>query len=527
MSEERQYRRVITTQEELHVLVSEALVTGVLDISHCKVEVEFNIAELLGVLNLRQERIEPTRLSLSSLRVALRVFCPFQIDASDSCFLNDVSDVQQEIIVVLVDDDKKSVGVERDKEKTSVFFEERLNFSNSVFEKNVNFSNSVFNKAVEFGGVRFKQEATFRKVSFQKAGFYNTTFEAGGSFENTDFNGAVEFGASKFSELVHFIHTTFVKKASFKQIVVSPNTDYSDDGSHLAKIPLFFKYITLHDELEIVPASLQGNINITSPNIESDKSLVVLDFENCAADSQGSVSLQGLKVYKDGIHLTILNLKKDSNVEVHFQDSGFYGKNVAFTNVGMKQVIIQGGNDVAGMAFYRCEWESDYPDVWFNLWGWLAFRGFKGLDLEANSQKIADAYAQLKVRALEAGDIQLSNDFHFWHQWHQRKRKVWNPFYLHTSAYGLTVALPLIGFSLTYGIGVLLYTGDAFQDPWLTSLSGSFPLVLNEVEPIQNAIKQVATKMGGWFYPLYILQHLIQGYLLFQIGAAIRNKVKR
>ena len=151
------------------------------------------------------------------------------------------------------------------------------------------------------------------------------------------------------------------------------------------------------------------------------------------------------------------------------------------------------------------------------------------IEKASKAEMWASIYANLKAKADEQGERQLGNDYFFWQLYFQKTNaKNWeNWFYLHTSAYGLSVALPLIGFSLIYGIGVLLYTGNAFRDPWLTSLSGSFPLILNEVEPIQNAIKNVATKMGGWFYPLYILQHLIQGYLLFQIGAAIRNKVKR
>jgi hypothetical protein len=45
---------------------------------------------------------------------------------------------------------------------------------------------------------------------------------------------------------------------------------------------------------------------------------------------------------------------------------------------------------------------------------------------------------------------------------------------------------------------------------------------------MKDAIDAITKTDATWlFCSLYILQHLIQGYLLFQIGAAIRNKVKR
>ena len=58
--------------------------------------------------------------------------------------------------------------------------------------------------------------------------------------------------------------------------------------------------------------------------------------------------------------------------------------------------------------------------------------------------------------------------------------------------------------------------------------SASIPFIFSDAELIKSLMPKNTTHWETVaFYGLYILQHLIQGYLLFQIGAAIRNKVKR
>ncbi len=145
-------------------------------------------------------------------------------------------------------------------------------------------------------------------------------------------------------------------------------------------------------------------------------------------------------------------------------------------------------------------------------------------------------YAHLKKQAVEAGDTQLSNDFHFWQQYYQgqlpeNERFSWNQFYLYTSAYGTSVRLPLIWFSaigLLFGCGYASIFHQLIENGFLTSLSASVPFVFNDVKIMKDAIDAITKTDATWlFCSLYILQHLIQGYLLFQIGAAIRNKVKR
>jgi hypothetical protein len=66
---------------------------------------------------------------------------------------------------------------------------------------------------------------------------------------------------------------------------------------------------------------------------------------------------------------------------------------------------------------------------------------------------------------------------------------------------------------------------------YIVSISASLPFVFSDSKLVESLLPELPENAKrlktGLFYGLYILQHLIQGYLLFQIGAAIRNKVKR
>jgi hypothetical protein len=66
---------------------------------------------------------------------------------------------------------------------------------------------------------------------------------------------------------------------------------------------------------------------------------------------------------------------------------------------------------------------------------------------------------------------------------------------------------------------------------YLVSGSASIPFVFSDSKLVESLLPELPENAKrvktGLFYTLYILQHLMQGYLLFQIGAAIRNKVKR
>ena len=509
-AEARQYENTITTPQELssflETLILKAKKEGVLDFSKCKFDVELDLVEIL--LKCGQQKIPNANKNPSTYSIE----CPFIIRAEDAYFTGLKLNTEEQWEVIKDNSTQEPIKIYSpsiDPQDTNIRFLKYVNFSRSYFDGGLYFTKSYFERMVQLNSIKVQNGL----LHFNQVKFNNLVSLL---FPQVH-EGQIEFILTEFHWQAVFYGCCFAQEVKFNSIKVHKD-------AHLQ-----FMEMKVVGSYHISPVLLDGIISFDKPTFESDKSLVTLDFEHCSPDSQGSVAFQGIEVDADRVCLKIRNLKEDSNLKVHFQDCGFYGKNVAFTNVDMQQVSVEGGNDISGMAFYRCQWEQDYPELWFNRCGWLAFRAFKGLDLEANTQKIADAYAQLKVRVLEAGDAQLSNDFHFWHQFYQRQKKLWNPFYLCTSAYGLSACLPSFWFGVAFLVFSLIYMWNlhCFTESNLVSLSASVPFVFNDVEVIKDKVELIATQEHGWFYPLYILQHLVQGYLLFQIGAAIRNKVKR
>ncbi|MCS6267727.1 MAG: hypothetical protein H2174_09205 [Vampirovibrio sp.] len=229
---------------------------------------------------------------------------------------------------------------------------------------------------------------------------------------------------------------------------------------------------------------------------------------------------------------------------------------MAFTNVAMENVTVTRGNTVKGMLFDHCHFKEKalpkkFPD---NLLGHLEFKALVSSEMDS-IKDLALMYASLKTTATEGGETQLANDFHFWQQYYQGKLKFspWNTIYKYTSAYGQDVKLPLAWFFSLFINGIYFYALaltdfnttslqngiDYFNNLWVKglpiSISSSLPFMFSDNDTIKALLpilpQTIRFDWDFWrvvgFYFGYILQHLAQGFVLFQIGAAIRNKVKR
>ena len=336
-----------------------------------------------------------------------------------------------------------------------------------------------------------------------------------------------------------------------------------------------------------------------------EKSCLLVDYKDPKTNSIMLLKLEGIECDEDSIKIKIRDLSPKSNAKIQFKDCHFYGKNVAFTNVAMEKVSIDGGNTVKGMLFDHCHF--DPTQLTQGLLKNLQFKAIAGEEQWIDSQdqeKIKEralVYASLKTTATNGGETQLANDFHFWQQYYQGKLKfsLWNTIYKYTSAYGQDVKLPLIWFvallitfacfytlflKLTFlpvvailifgysyiGVCSLLPTIVEYTIPKKLdifscvyygiiaifsivllfcvlelnetlakglpiSISGSLPFMFSDNDTIKALLptlpKSIRFDWDFWrvvgFYLGYILQHLAQGFVLFQIGAAIRNKVKR
>ncbi len=502
---------------DLYEKVKEAFTSGDFDISCCDIIENFNLANLVLAYknNVSEEDLEKWlkqdnfTFLLQEQRRDTKI--SFKMNASDTTF-------QGKVFL------------------NGLVFQEYADFRDSTFNKEVYCCGSIFQMGANFWGSFFKEGISFNGSIFQGATTFWLSFFLGeADFSCTTFKKKADFKGSTFKKGANFGWSTFQRKVDFKEIKLHN------------KSTVKFDHITTYDYIEIIPNVLNGEIIIKDPTLESDRRSLVLDFKDCYKN-KGKAIFEGVEVDHGSTCLKVRNLKEDSNVKVHFEDCGFYGKNVAFTDVYMQQVSITGGNYVAGMSFYHCEWAKE------PAFAGLEFRAFNGLDT-TDVPKIVESYGNLKVSALDAGDAQLSNDFHFWHQWHQwenlyqKRLWNWNNFYRITSAYGMSVRLPLFWFLFTFLILWLPYNlllmGHIISEkpllvccealPYWSPLEGLFvsgsasiPFIFSDSELIKSLMPKNTTHWQTLvFYGLYIVQHLIQGYLLFQIGAAIRNKVKR
>jgi hypothetical protein len=450
---------IIKDKSHLRPLIEEALRTSgnrVLDISDCKIEIDFNLAEIL------QEYLEYDLL-LPSVKdpdfhnfIRQTIRCPFILKAKNAHFFKS--------FVTFYPDYSK-------RQYSDITFTEQVDFAGAIFEKNAEFIRCTFNEEALFFNTIFKGYAAFDSTTFKKGAMFATT--------------------------------------------------------------------TFHDAFLLSPKELQGKIEIQTPNLESDKRSLVVDLEQCSPESKGIVSFKNIEMDEKKTCIKLRNLKSDSGVKVHFTDCNFHGENVVLRHVDFEKINIEGGTLAKGFDFGYLD-----PTPLTITLGCLGFpihcqfqAIHKNRKLPENKLKMwASIYANLKAKADEKGERQLGNDYFFWQQYFQRVEHQppfcnFNEIYLCSSTYGLNFKLPLFYFTAYLFAFALFYMMTAlhsFREGFLVSLSASIPFVFNDIDTIQNTIALIAIKENWWwFYPLYILQHLIQGYLLFQIGAAIRNKVKR
>ncbi|MFM7389000.1 MAG: hypothetical protein ACKO34_00020, partial [Vampirovibrionales bacterium] len=168
-------------------------------------------------------------------------------------------------------------------------------------------------------------------------------------------------------------------------------------------------------------------------------------------------------------------------------------------------------------------------------------------DLEANGETI---YATLKTQALESGDPQTASDFYFWQQWYKLKGSLFKEkpiewVYYSLSMFGLSVWVPSLWFvgssfafaGLYHGLNTPTVVGsfiasafkpvsDAlFIKEWVATLGLLLP---NETKESFKLVMTTANEDSGLLMGFLVtIQLLLHGFLVFQIGSAIRNKVKR
>ena len=241
---ERQIECVISTKEELEELVRQALITGVLHLGNCKINVDFNLAELLHASGVEKK---PAQGKLPFAIHSFKLECPFSIQANlitfEKCFLTTYEDM-------------------------CTHLSSTANFNGATFNKEADFFSAIFNKEASFFSTTFSEGANFWTAAFiEKPNFSCATFRGQILFLSATFSEGANFNYATFTGEAHFSYAIFTKYSSFKEITISENAT------------LTFDHIATHDYLGIIPSVLNGTITITDPSFESEKRSFVIDLE--------------------------------------------------------------------------------------------------------------------------------------------------------------------------------------------------------------------------------------------------------
>jgi hypothetical protein len=250
-----------------------------------------------------------------------------------------------------------------------------------------------------------------------------------------------------------------------------------------------------------------------------------------------------------------------------FNKCHFRPNNVAVEQLDLNQLAVTGGNGINGFGFTHCLWPAKRYPVWplRLLSGLIINRTPAHNDTKPtqyDDQRIT--YERLKQQAQDQGDQQLASDFYVWQLWFKyqslgwwvptddnllrpfslRKAVLW--FYCVTSAFGVSIVRPLlcllILLFLACPLDYALLLGLAKQRLGLGSWDGyliskGLQMALSHGNPLEGLnlsgylTEYQLLHLPWWltilFWLGFMLQNAVVLYLWFQLGAAIRNKVKR
>lgn len=429
-----------------------------------------------------------------------------------------------------------------------------LIFEEIIFDKQVSFNNASFGKSksdkkqiyYEFSRCEFREGC-----DFSQARFHQTV-----SFQDCTFNGKVDFQSAKlcnsilgFNWSVNFsTKKGLLGEFNFKQLEFIGNS------------------VVSISDLDFTENS---RINIFGPNVNKHKR----QFPS----NRGGAERSPFEFYsvistikKPVVFLTHLKNNESLHPIVDFHFCNFEENTVKVRDSEMQTINLSTMN-YRGFTFENCIWKPGKPPRFHTL-----KVSCDGDDPNKKREKeeyhqIEEKYASLKIAAKNSGDEQLASEFHFWQLFYAGKQlskpipKIINSLYYHVCGYGLSITRPILFWALFIFAFALIYSiilqPFKFQLPHLLcymecnllafccylktdpitfiiqsiqnishdgiklSMEASTyafdPFKLLENSPYKNTHKEIVIGF------IYFFQKAIQLFLLFEFGAAIRNKVKR
>lgn len=415
--------------------------------------------------------------------------------------------------------------------KSACVFNDFISFDRCRFNKEIKIENSVFEKTAYFISARFSENASFFESIFKtKAIFEGAQFHASANFRNTDFLGPVRFRASRVSEKIDFSGAKFFSDCKFDAVRFDP------DGQ------LYFCNVQCGEKAVLF---FEG------------------DYNSC--DASNKIVFTAFSPPRKGPLIRIHNdprmqkrCKKQNHFGgkiIYFCSCHFQEENVYLTNFFLPFLDNDSAYGWKGFTFDKCQW-GEPVQASFNTGHWhnwlinllflfpplrfLALPDEKDAQDPAESNFRANTYAELKTVARASGDTQLASNFYFWQMFwslQSNPKQFWNWVYLLTSAYGLSVARPLIFlflcFFLSYTIYALLTINYA-PFLWTSDAIPYLDLAFRGLNPFSwlPDLKNCSTiKLNTWsalsVSLVFFFQHAVALYLWFQLGAAIRSRVRQ
>ncbi|MFM7468768.1 MAG: hypothetical protein ACKO37_04655 [Vampirovibrionales bacterium] len=414
----------------------------------------------------------------------------------------------------------------------SVIFQEGFTFSNCTFENTLNIENCEFHKRFAIFSSRCLKSAKVEKTKvFGNFIIDNTHFESGGVFEVSYHDG----GKAEIQNINYASSGTLF----FKQYDQEGDTIESqkNTSSNTDCVPLTFRKCYLPPSTIYLIQWDLGHVSI-----EGGNGLTGFIFDQCIFPDSTTrqFPIENIKTY-----LTeLINLY---NKPAQFLNKiiDLYNKITHFTN---KTIIYcnkttQFLNKIIINLFFF----FDHFFTWWVHHGSLPPSLHEKYTSPTEAMQGRITYSQLKAKAQERGEVQLAHSFYFWESWF-RLRGVTNcispegvllRLYLYSSHFGLSIGLPIVWLFINSRVFAWIYhslnapclVNNTNQSIWLkhwwTSLNLSLPTDYFIKKTLETTWKKAMSCHPTLMSVSVTCQLIIQGFLVFQLIAAIRNKVKR
>jgi hypothetical protein len=408
-------------------------------------------------------------------------------------------------------------------------FGNKTNFSGVTFGEHPRFVDTVFGNNTNFIGAELGYYAEFRNAKFgNDVDFWAAQFEDRASFDNAKFGDNACFVLARFGDNVDFTSATFGNSAFFNETVFIGRATFNklkhrESGSKLIFRNLQF-FTTTRLYFEFVPS-------ISNSSNEFSEIL----FEN-------------FRLENDLTYIYLTNLTDSVAWQIVFDDCKLHLGNVQLEDVNLDNHLTVTKGSWRGFRFTSsCKFPFTHMPWLFlpqiNLFCWESFQALpdeakvqSSLNINAHTRSME--YAMLKTNAQNHGNSQLAHEFYAWQMWWSLKdnpRQFWKWVYYLTSLFGLSVGLPfswlLLSLFVFYGAYCLIvgYPLNHLGNPesvrlGLLTLAGINPLNYSldlELININNSQGQAIT-----ITLFFAIQRIIALYLYFQMGVAIRGRIK-